>query len=208
MCLLKKKFWHRLHQNVFFSLWVHSFKEKYSGKGVPVIWIRPMSTTPVKDAGYRGKWSVVRGLQLTLVEEQRRPCTMRLLPSSSSLAVGASKQIMFGGCLALRRSLWTSCKLRRSFVVSSNFCWMFRASVWGKENTQRVNTSSEFLQLPSGNPPPPKKSFLSNTIYPLFLSPDTDPWVLVLHQYSKVLKAHDRRTLERSQRNHNRMMDS
>lgn len=128
-------------------------KEKYSGKGVPVIWIRPMSTTPVKDAGYRGKWSVVRGLQLTLVEEQRHPCTMRLLPSSSSLAVGASKQIMFGGCLALRRSLWTSCKLRRSFVVSSNFCWMFRASVWGKENTQRVNTSSEFLQLPSGNPP-------------------------------------------------------
>lgn len=204
MSLKEDKFWHRLHQNVFFFfLWVHSFKEKYSGKGLPVIWIRPMSNTPVKDAGYWGKWSVVRVLQLTSVEEQRRPCTMRLLPSSSSLAVGASKQIMFGGCLALRRSLWTSCKLRRSFVVSSNFCWMFRASVWGKENTQRVNTSSEFLQLPSGTPP-----IISNTIYPLFLSPDTDPRVLVLHQYSKVLKADDRRTLERSQRKHNRMMDS
>ena len=55
--------------------------------------------------------------------------TERLLPSSSSLAVGASRQIMLGGCLALRRSFCASCKSRRSFVVSSNFCWKCRASV-------------------------------------------------------------------------------
>lgn len=83
-------------------------------------------------------------------------CTERLLPSSISFEVGAIKQIMLGGCLALRRSFCASCKSRSSFVVSSNFCWKCRASVTDRKRDEKhaVSASSGVLQLPRGNPPP------------------------------------------------------
>lgn len=98
-------------------------------------------------------------------------CTERLLPSSISFEVGAIKQIMLGGCLALRRSFCASCKSRSSFVVSSNFCWKCRASVTDRKRDEKhaVSASSAVLQLPRGNPPCPWLHTLS-TIHPFFLS--------------------------------------
>lgn len=102
----------------------------------------------------KGKPGEVNGVLLEVYSWWRRlewrndggPRTEGLLPSSSSLAVGASKQIMLGGCLALRRSFWASCKSRRSFVVSSSFCWKCRASV-----TERQHTCCLILPLGSSS---------------------------------------------------------
>lgn len=120
-----------------------------------VTWIRTLNSC-LKDKSHlcRMARKEVNGVLEVYSWNKRGPCTERLLPSSSSLAVGASKQIMLGGCLALRRSFCASCRSRRSFVVSSNFCWKCRASVTGREkdNTHAVNTSSGFLRLPCGNP--------------------------------------------------------
>lgn len=70
------------------------------------------------------------------------------LPSSISLTLGASKQIMLGGCLALRRSFCASCRSRRSFVVSSNFCWIFRASVMDNKHARLCLLSVQHLHVP------------------------------------------------------------
>lgn len=64
------------------------------------------------------------------------PKETRSLPSSSSFSVGASRQIMLGGCLVLKRSFCASCKSRRSLVVSSNFCWTRKASATERNVTQ------------------------------------------------------------------------
>lgn len=123
-------------------------------RSVLVTWIRTLNSC-LKDKSHlcRMARKEVNGVLEVYSWNKRGPCTERLLPSSSSLAVGASKQIMLGGCLALRRSFCASCRSRRSFVVSSNFCWKCRASVTGREkdNTHAVNTSSGFLRLPRGN---------------------------------------------------------
>lgn len=73
--------------------------------------------------------SAVRGLWLAGVQGDKAGPALRLSPRSSSLAVGANKQIMFGGCLALSRSFCASWRLCSSLVVSSSLCWNCRASV-------------------------------------------------------------------------------
>ncbi len=55
-------------------------------------------------------------------------CLCVYVPSCSSLAVGASRQMMFGGCLALSLSFWTFCSSLSNTVVSSSFCWKCSAS--------------------------------------------------------------------------------
>lgn len=54
------------------------------------------------------------------------PC--ECVPSCNSFTVGASRQIILGGCLALSLSLWASCRSLSKTVVSSSFFWNCSAS--------------------------------------------------------------------------------
>lgn len=71
----------------------------------------------------------------------------RLLPSSNSFSVGASRQIMLGGCFVLKRSFCASCKSCNSLVVSSSFRWTRKASATYRHVTQvRVRPDTSHWQ--------------------------------------------------------------
>ena len=64
-------------------------------------------------------------------------CVCRPIPSCTSLAVGARRQMILGGWGVLRRSFWASCSSLRSWVVSSSFSWNSRASEMKKPHREQ-----------------------------------------------------------------------
>lgn len=92
-------------------------------------------------------WLALECFGASWVKNQRRLRPERLLPSSNSFSVGASRQIMLGGCLVLKRSFCASCKSCNSLVVSSSFRWTRKASVTYRNVTQvRVRPDTSHWQ--------------------------------------------------------------